>query len=193
MTAAPGAARRRAAAPLLLLALALAAPRAARACTRVLYTGDNNTVITGRTLDWLDDTFPSLWAMPRGVARSGEAGPSSIQWTAKHGSLVVSMYDTATLDGVNEKGLVANGLYLVESDYGKLDGKPAMSIPLWAQYALDNFATVKEAVSALRAEPFRLVAPVWGRGRAARDTWRGRTQQGRDRATARPSRAARGA
>jgi hypothetical protein len=148
----------------LALALALAAPRASRACTRVLYTGDDKTVLTRRTLDWVEDTFPSLWAMPRGVARGREAGPGSAQWTSKYGSLIVSFQDVATLDGINEKGLVGNALYLAESNYGKLDGKPRLSITPWVQYGLDNYATVNG--SALRAEPFRLVAPV-------REVWPG--------------------
>jgi choloylglycine hydrolase len=116
---------RRAASPpprrlLLLLAalVPLLAPKPAAACTRVLYQGDNNTVITGRTLDWLEDSQPSLWAFPRGLARNGSAGPGSITWTSKHGSLVVSMYGIATLDGMNEKGLVGNALYLVRGGGG---------------------------------------------------------------------------
>jgi choloylglycine hydrolase len=100
---------------LLLLAalLLLLAPKPAAACTRVLYQGDNNTVITGRTLDWIADTRPSLWAFPRGMARNGSAGPGSITWTSKHGSLITAMYDIGTLDGMNDKGLVAGVLYLV--------------------------------------------------------------------------------
>jgi hypothetical protein len=102
---------------LLLLAalLPLLAPKPAAACTRVLYQGDNNTVIVGRTLDWLADTRPTLWAFPRGLARNGSAGPGSITWTSKHGSLITAMYDIGTLDGMNEKGLVANALYLVRA------------------------------------------------------------------------------
>ncbi|GBF90639.1 hydrolase [Raphidocelis subcapitata] len=166
MAQAPRPAAARAAAAL-LLALALLAPRAARACTRVLYTGANSTVISGRSLDWMDDSFPSLWAMPRGVARSGETGPGSFNWTSKFGSLVVSMYDIAVLEGINEKGLTGNGLYLAESDYGKLNGKPGMSITVWVQYVLDTFATVKEAIDSLQSEPFRIVAPVLPNGRPA--------------------------
>jgi len=49
-------------------------------------------------------------------------------------------------------------LWLVESEYPTYDGKgPGLSIAAWAQYVLDNFATVKEAVDALSAEPFILV------------------------------------
>jgi choloylglycine hydrolase len=61
---------------------------------------------------------------------------------------------------MNEKGLVTNLLYLAESKYGKPDAnKPMLSIAVWAQYALDNFASVNEAVEALRAEPFNILAP----------------------------------
>jgi choloylglycine hydrolase len=59
---------------------------------------------------------------------------------------------------MNEKGLVANLLYLVESDYGdpvaQAKHKPGLCVSDWAQYVLDNFATVAAAVIALRKEPF---------------------------------------
>lgn len=161
-----GACTRGAAAALLLL-LALLAPPAADACTRILYRGANNTVISGRSMDWVEDTTPSLWAMPRGVRRSGQVGPSSFNWTAKHGSLVVTLYDIAVVEGINEEGLVANALYLAESDYGKLNGKPGMSITAWIQFVLDRYSNVSEAVDAMRAEPFRIVAPVLPDGHPA--------------------------
>ena len=147
-------------------ALLLAAP-AAEACTRVVYTGANATVVTGRTMDWQRDQQNNLWAMPRGVARDGAAGDRSFKWTAKYGSVVTSMYEMGTVDGINEAGLVANTLYLAESDYGSSNGKPLLTIAAWAQYALDTFATAAEAAAALRAEPFRIVAPVMPDGRAA--------------------------
>jgi penicillin V acylase-like amidase (Ntn superfamily) len=48
--------------------------------------------------------------------RSGAAGPKSLRWTSKYGSLGVSAYEAGIADGMNEKGLVMNGLYLAESD-----------------------------------------------------------------------------
>ena len=36
--------------------------------------------------------------------------------------------------------------------------KPGLTIAAWAQYVLDNFATVKEAVAALEKEPFTIVS-----------------------------------
>ena len=79
--------------------------------------------------------------------------------------MIVSFYGIATVDGINEKGLVANALYLVESDYGKaVAGRPTISIACWAQYLLDTFATVDEAVAALAKEPFTVVAPMLPNG-----------------------------
>ena len=150
-----------------LTSLACLGASVAQACTRILYTGANQTVITGRSMDWHKDNSPSIWAMPRGIARDGATGPSTVRWTSKYGSLVVSMYDIATVDGINEKGLVANTLYLAESNYGKPQGKPTLSIAAWAQYVLDNYATVSEAVSALGKEPFRIVAPLLPDGEPA--------------------------
>ncbi|MEG2499394.1 linear amide C-N hydrolase, partial [Brevundimonas sp.] len=74
-------------------------------------------------------------------------------------SVVATGYDISTTDGVNEKGLAANLLWLVESEYPdvKKNAKPPLSISLWAQYVLDNFATVDEAVKALEKEPFMIV------------------------------------
>ncbi len=134
--------------------------QAANACTRALYKGADNTVITGRTMDWAEDMHSDLWVLPRGMARTGDAGPESPQWTSKYGSVIVSAYDLASADGINERGLVMNMLYLVESDYGKpAANHPPISISLWGQYALDNFATVAEAVSAMEAKPFYIIAP----------------------------------
>jgi len=149
------------------IGLALTGLTAAEACTRVLYTAADQTVIAGRSMDRHKDNSPSLWAMPRGMVRDGATGQSSIRWTSRYGSLVVSMYNIATVDGINEKGLVANTLYLAESNHGSPDGKPTLSIAAWAQYVLDNYASVKEAVAELRREPFRIVAPVLPDGEPA--------------------------
>lgn len=140
--------------PALLLAGA-----SADACTRAVYLGANGNVITARSMDWKSDILSNMWILPRGIARSGEAGPNSIKWTSKYGSVVVSGYDVSTTDGVNEKGLEANLLWLVESEYPHFDAKskPGLTIAAWAQYMLDNFATVDEAVTALQKEPFTIV------------------------------------
>jgi penicillin V acylase-like amidase (Ntn superfamily) len=141
---------------------------ATSACTRTLYVGADDTVITGRNMDWKEDMGSNLWVFPAGMKRDGAAGPKSIQWTSKYGSVIVSGYEAGTTDGMNEKGLVANLLYLAESDYGKPNpSRPYLCISTWAQYVLDNFATVSEAVNALRQEPFNMMAPPLPNGSPA--------------------------
>ena len=128
------------------------------ACSRVVYPGKENQVVTGRTMDWAEDMGTNLWIFPRGMKRNGAMGKDSLEWTSKYGSLAASIYEGATADGMNEKGLVANLLYLAESEFPPSgDPRPALVISTWAQYALDNFATVKEAVAALEGETFRVV------------------------------------
>lgn len=130
----------------------------ASACTRVVYLGENQDVITARSMDWQSDIATNLWVLPRGIARNGQAGSDSIHWKAKYGSVVASGFDISTTDGLNEAGLSANLLWLVESEYPAQRGrKPGLAISLWAQYMLDNFATVAEAVAALEREPYALV------------------------------------
>lgn len=129
-----------------------------QACTRFVYHGAGDDVITARSMDWKTDVGTNLWVFPRGMQRSGEAGPNSIQWTSKYGSVIASGYDISTTDGMNEAGLVANVLWLVESSYPKYDGTtPGLSIAAWAQYVLDNFDTVQGAVDVLKQQPFTLV------------------------------------
>lgn len=130
------------------------------ACTRVVYKGPEQTVITGRTMDFSIDIPANLWLFPRGMERGGQVGPNSIKWTSRYGSVVASSWDIASPDGMNEKGLVANMLWLVKSQYPPFekDGREkGLTIAAWAQYALDNFATVVEAVDAFREEKFVVV------------------------------------
>lgn len=131
------------------------------ACTRVVYKGPDNTVITARSMDWKDEIDANIWIFPRGLPRTGNVGDNSVKWTSKYGSVITSAWDLATTDGINEKGLVANVLWLVESQYPKFDpkgSKPGITIAAWAQYVLDNYATVKEAVNALEKEKFTIVS-----------------------------------
>lgn len=132
-----------------------------RACTRVVYQGNKDMVITGRTMDWKEDTRSNIWIFPRGMERNGEVGKDPMRWKSKYGSVVTSAYDICSTDGMNEKGLVANLLWLAESSYPQWDGeKPALSIAAWVQYMLDNFATVNEAVSGIEKNTFDVVSDM---------------------------------
>lgn len=145
-----------------LVLIVILTPKAI-ACTRAVYLGPEDTIITARSMDWFRDLETNLWAFPRGLERDGAAGPNSLQWTSKYGSVVASAYDAASTDGINEKGLVANLLYLTESEYVKPspeDPRKTLSTAAWVQYVLDNYATVAEVVDDWRQDYFYVVTDV---------------------------------
>ncbi|MBI6630065.1 linear amide C-N hydrolase [Pontibaca salina] len=153
-----------------LMAVTLAPLQHAKACTRLVYETGAGNFITARGMDWNDPTArTAIWVYPRGMEQNGGAGDNPITWTSKYGSVFASFYDAANADGMNEAGLVANVLYLAESDFGDAaeTGKPTLSVGAWNQYFLDNFATVAEAVVAMEDDPFTVVAPTLPNGQAA--------------------------
>lgn len=154
---------------LVSVTVALMPMRSADACTRAVYLGPDDTIITVRSMDWGSDLGSNLWVFPRGMSRDGAAGPTSVRWMSRYGSVVASAFEAATADGMNEAGLVANLLYLAESEYVQPspgDTRLPLSISAWAQYVLDHYATVAEAVAALRQEPFYVVAVMTPDGHA---------------------------
>lgn len=131
------------------------------ACTRVVYQGPNGTVLTARSMDWRGEIPANLWVLPRGMDRFGEAGNNSIKWKSKYGSVVTSSWDIASSDGMNEKGLVGNLLWLAESTYPQFEKNSSakgLAVSLWLQYVLDNFSTVSEVVNALSKNEFTVTS-----------------------------------
>ena len=144
-----------------LLSAALLVPSVADACSRAVYFGLEGQTVTGRTMDWFEaDLGTNIWLFPRGLEKSsGTQKP--LLWKSKYGSLVTTAYESVSTDGMNEKGLVANLLYLPESKYPAAqatDNRPVLANSAWVQYVLDRYATVAEAVAELSKEDFRMVA-----------------------------------
>lgn len=131
----------------------------AQACTRVIYQGPDGRNLTGRSMDFKDPIISNFWVFPRGMKRNGAAGQQSVEWTSKYGSLSVSGYDISTVDGMNEAGLNASLLWLNASKFPENDQTtPRMSLSIWAQFYLDQFATVSEAVEYTETHPFNVVS-----------------------------------
>ncbi len=134
------------------------------ACSRVLYADNGQAVLVGRNMDWPSNPDVALWAMPRGIQREGIPDKNPLVWTAKYGSVVTASYESGNgcvTDGINEKGLAANLLWLTESNYGERDESlPGLSVAMWAQYILDNCATVQEAVKVMKSAQFQIVKQI---------------------------------
>jgi choloylglycine hydrolase len=130
---------------------------AAQACSRILWNDNGLAVVVSRTMDWPESTQPILTVLPRGMKRDGgRAGAEVVvkdnpaRWTSKYGSIITTVYGIGTADGLNERGLGVHMLYLNATDFGPRDkSKPGVHAGLWAQFLLDNAATVKEALALL--------------------------------------------
>ncbi|UYL09921.1 linear amide C-N hydrolase [Bdellovibrio sp. SKB1291214] len=142
---------------IIYLVLTLLIIQPAYPCTRFLWDTKSHDVIVGRNMDWAEEIGSNMWLLPRGISRDGGVAVNAMKWTSKYGSVVLTAYDIGTADGINEKGLVTNILYLTESNFGTRDSKtPGISVALWAQYFLDNFETVEEALTSLKSQPFQV-------------------------------------
>lgn len=123
-------------------------------CTRILWE-NNLGVFVGRSMDWPESTEPVLMVFPRGMKRDGGllggvpvVAENPARWTSRYGSIVTAVYGIGQADGFNEKGLGAHLLYLRATDFGpRQPEKPGYQAGLWAQAALDNAATVAEALA----------------------------------------------
>lgn len=142
---------------LLLLSYQLLKVENSAACSRIVYSGPNNTVLTARSMDWAFDIMTNLWIFPAGMERNGAIGNNTVKWKSKYGSVVASAYELCSSDGMNEKGLVASVLWLSESEYPSRSTKPGLSVAAWVQYVLDNYESVDETVKELTKENFDVV------------------------------------
>ncbi|GGF29984.1 linear amide C-N hydrolase [Subtercola lobariae] len=120
-------------------------------CTRIFWNDNQVAKTVTRCMDWAVSDEPELWFVPRGMSRDGGAEQSPHTWVSSYSSVVLSMWGLGTSDGLNEKGLAAHALYLNPEPgmWAGADTRASVSIALWVQYVLDNFATVAEVVAAI--------------------------------------------
>lgn len=172
------AALKRMLAALMAVAAMLGMAPSAQACSRVTWLGPNGMVVTGRSMDWPYSFHSHLYAMPAGSTQDGSGGVNSLTWTRKYGAIEVAGTTDPTgpidgvFDGMNTTGLVANLLYLGESEFGPppSDNRPRLSFAAWVDYVLTNFATVNEVVDAF-TNPSMYIVPInFGPGRVAAPT-----------------------
>lgn len=121
----------------------------ASACSRILSTA-NGLPVVARTMDLYLPDHAKVVVYPRGISRDGAVpGGNTVHWTSKYGSVTVNSLGVAASDGMNEKGLVANLLYLHGTQYERRDSRPGLGNTMWTQYILDVSATVSEALAEL--------------------------------------------
>ena len=83
-------------------------------------------------------------------AALGAGADNPAKWTSRYASLIIAGLDICTEEGVNEKGLVVNLLFLDGTQYEtRNSNRPGIAFFQWPQYYLDNYATVTEVIANL--------------------------------------------
>lgn len=159
---------------LFVAAVASMAVASGFACSRVTYLGDDGLVLVGRTLDWRTPIPTNLYVYPQGVSKESMPEGNRLEWTSKYGSVVAVSYDGGVTEGMNEKGLVVNGLFCKESVYkvAAPDSKiPVVSLAMFPAFFLDNFATVEEVAQWLAENDFAIYGKTFDGGTVSLLHW----------------------
>ena len=152
----------------------------AEACTRVVYTGEQPAEsgaqplrIVGRSLDWKTPIPTNLYVYPRGMAKKGNTLPGSVEWISKYGAVYAVSYDGGVTEGMNEKGLVINGLFCKGTVYvnEKTSGRPPMSMAMFVAWMLDLNATTPEVVEVLSKQDFSISGATFDGGTVSQIHW----------------------
>jgi choloylglycine hydrolase len=143
----------------LLLGLLLST-QTIEACSRLFWNNNDIAKVAARTCDLYVDEHPKFLVLPKGLAQAGDISDNPIKWTSKYGSVVITAFEKAASDGINDQGLAAHLLYLHGTAYEKRDQRPGLANIRWLQYVLDNYKTVDEAVQ--NAHQFQIVSTAAG-------------------------------
>lgn len=159
----------------LMFAFMFITPNEANACSRIVFRGDSTDVVmVGRTLDWRTPIPTNLYVYPAGIAKESMPSGNRFQWTSKYGSVLAVSYGGGVTEGMNEKGLVMNGLFCKVSKYktGGADSPvPVMSLAVLVSYFLDNFATVDEVQQWLDNNDFAIAGQTFDGGTVSLLHW----------------------
>src|SRR2546422_2913967 len=129
------------------------------ACTTFCLVG-RGEVLFGRNYDWtIGDAL--VLVNKRGVAKTATIidSDNGAKWISKYGSVTFNQYGRENpTGGMNEMGLVVEQMWLSDTEYPKVDARPAVGSQEWIQYVLDNSATTSEAIK--NAEGLRIESDV---------------------------------
>ncbi|MDE7368925.1 MAG: linear amide C-N hydrolase [Muribaculaceae bacterium] len=143
------------------------------ACSRVVYVGDDSLKIVGRSLDWKTPIPTNLYVYPRGFKHVSSDQPGALTWTSKYGAVYAVGYDGGITEGMNEKGLVINGLFCKGTVYNnpETNGRPPMSLAVFVAWMLDRFETTDQVVALLKEGNFSIGGATFDGGTVSALHW----------------------
>lgn len=156
-----------------VLALFAGLGQRAEACSRILYVGDDSLRIVGRSLDWKTPIPTNIYVYPRGVHKLGNTLPGSVTWTSKYGAVYAVSYDGGVTEGMNEKGLVVNGLFCKDTVYDNdsTRNRPPISLAMFPAWILDMCADTPEAVALIGKHDFNISGATFDGGTVSALHW----------------------
>ena len=137
------------------------------ACTDFMVKATDGTIVNGRSMDFGIEDQARLIVYPRGKQWASEApgNKEGLKWEQRYGFVGFSVVGLdKSIDGMNEKGLIAKLLWLPSAGYQpvpKDKESAAMEVLLLPNWILGNFSTVAEVKNALHK------VFVWGKEMAA--------------------------
>lgn len=148
-------------------------PVSSEACSRVLYEGLDSEYVVGRSLDWKTPIPTNLYVYPRGMHKVGSDKPNAVTWTSKYAAVYAVGYDGGITEGMNEKGLVVNGLFCKGTVYDNDSTAtlPAMSMAMFVGWLLDMNATTDEVVAVLEQHNFSMGGATFDGGTVSALHW----------------------
>lgn len=156
----------------LMLSAALV-PQKADACSRVMYEGADSLYVVGRSLDWKTPIPTNLYVYPRGVEKVSSDQPGALRWRSRYGAVYAVGYDGGITEGMNEKGLLVNGLFCKGTIYvnERTSDRPPMSLAMFVGWLLDNFSTTDECVAELKKQDFTISGATFDGGTVSALHW----------------------
>ena len=154
------------------VALMSSVPQMGDACSRILYKGTDSLYVVARSLDWKTPIPTNLYVYPRGMEKRSSDLPNALTWTSKYGAVYAVSYDGGITEGMNEKGLVVNGLFCKGTVYNGKDAKPnIMSLAVFDAYILDQCETIDEVKALLESVPFDIQGATFDGGTVSALHW----------------------
>ncbi|PCI93544.1 choloylglycine hydrolase [Candidatus Aerophobetes bacterium] len=139
------------------------------ACTGILLRAKDNSIVTGRTVEFGVDIKMSVAVIPRNFQFVGNTPKGKgMAYKAKYATFGIYCFDVKKLmDGMNEKGLVAAAFYFPGyAEYAHItteNQSKALSPVEFPNWILTQFATVEEVKAGLSSV---VIAPTildsWG-------------------------------
>lgn len=150
-----------------------AMPTHSNACSRVLYKGADNLYVVARSLDWKTPIPTNLYVYPRGMDKVSSNLDNPIKWRSKYGAVYAVGYDGGVTEGMNEKGLVVNGLFCKGTVYNDTTSKKpyTMSMAMFVAWLLDLNETVDQVKTALENAQFEIQGATFDGGTVSALHW----------------------